>query len=55
MFVGLRDGTLDSSFTFPSDLLAQPVSCSVGLSISGPFQTCPLHVAVLDVAEEFGK
>ena len=44
VFTGVRDGTIvgSSSFTFPPELLEQPVACCVALSLAGPFQDCPL-------------
>ena len=57
LFVDWRDGSIASSsnFAFPPELRDQPVRCSVGAAISGPFQDCPLNVCVVDVHREFGK
>ena len=44
VFIGVRDGSIagSSSFTFPPELLEQPVACCVALSLAGPFEDCHL-------------
>ena len=57
VFTGLRNGVLesDSSFTFPEEVVNQPVRCCVGASLSGIFQECPMNLLIQEVSECFGK
>ena len=56
-YVGIKDGTIESAstFVFPPEMVDQPVNCSVGPTMSGTFQDCPLNILVQDVALNFGK
>ena len=54
VFTALKDGSL-GNFTLPLELVDQPVRCSVGATLCGVFQECPLNLLIQEVSQCFGK